>query len=312
VSERFIDVYRTFLQLIERKEWTKALTIAEQAEIFYPDKSHYTSFWKSCLLAKLHRLKEALAQLKSAIQEGIWWNPETLLNEEMFHSIQQDEEFQQIVQICKQRFHEQQNKAQPALYVIGNNKNREAIFSLHWRGDNAFDFAEYWKDEKLLEQHIFGFPQSSQVRGYQTFCWDDKKTAMKDIESLYHLFQNRYLTNENEVILAGASQGGKLAIELALAHPAIKVKGFIAVVPAIKDLDEFIQLFAAREIRNVPGYIITGRKDRFYDNTEKLCRLFQHHHIQCELYVDEQEGHMFPKQFHSLLMEAIHFIRIKG
>jgi predicted esterase len=311
MSEKFIDVHRAFLQLIERKEWTKALTMAEQAEVFYSDKSHYTSFWKSCLLAKLHRPKEALAQLKSAIQQGVWWNAETLLNEEMLHSIQQDEEFQQIVQICKQRFHEQQNKTHPELYVIGNNKNREAIFSLHWRGDNAADFAEYWKGEKLLEQYIFGFPQSSQVRGYQTFCWDDKEAALKDIKYLYHLFQKHYLTKKNEVILAGASQGGKLAIELALTDPTIKVKGFIAVIPAIKDVDEFIQLFATKEIRNVPGYIITGRKDKFYDNTEKLCRLFARHRIPYELYVDEQEGHMFPKQFHKLLMEAIQFIRIK-
>ncbi|RAK23516.1 hypothetical protein B0I26_101478 [Anoxybacillus vitaminiphilus] len=73
-----------------------------------------------------------------------------------------------------------------------------------------------------------------------------------------------------------------------------------------------MQLFATRKIRNVPGCIIAGRKDKFYDNIEKLCRLFAHHRIQYELYVDEQEGHMFPRQFHKLLMEAIHFIKIKG
>jgi predicted esterase len=311
MRKRFIDLHREFLQLLEQKEWTKALILAEKAEFLYREKIHYTSFWKSCLLTKLNQPTEALTQLKLAIDQGVWWNPETLLNEEMLSSIKHDEKFQQIVQICKQRWQEQQRLAHPELYVMGNNKDKTAILSLHWRGDNARDFAEYWKSEEFLKQYVFGFAQSSQVRGYETFCWDDKETAIKDIEYLYRVFQHNYLTKETEVILAGASQGGKLAIELALAHPAIKVKGFIVVVPAIKDLDEFEQLLASGEVRNVPGFIITGRKDMFYDHTEKLCRLLKDYGIHCQLYVDEHEGHMFPKGFPKLLAEAIHFITSK-
>jgi predicted esterase len=309
MSERFIDLHREVLRLMEQKEWTKALVVANKTEILYPDKIHYTSFWKSRLFAKLNQPTEALAQLKLAIEKGVWWNPETLLNEEMLSSIKHDEDFQQIVQICKQRWQEQQRLAHPELYVMGSNKEKTAVLSLHWRGDNARDFAEYWKSEELLKQYIFGFAQSSQVRGYETFCWDDKKTAIKDIEYLYHSFQNNYLTKENEVILAGASQGGKLAIELALASNTIKAKGFIVVVPAIKELDEFINLLASRKIQNVPGYIITGRKDMFYEQTEKLFRILKNHGIQCELYVDEHEGHMFPKHFHDLLANALQYIK---
>ncbi|MED0685360.1 alpha/beta hydrolase [Anoxybacillus ayderensis] len=308
MSKRFIDLHREFLQLLEQKEWKKAFILSEKAEALYREKIYYTSFWKSCLLVQLNQPTEALTQLKLAMEQGVWWNPETLLTEEMLSSIKDKEEFQKIVQICKQRWQEQQKRSLPQLYVIGNNKDKTAILSLHWRKDNARDFAEYWKNEELLKQYMFGFAQSSQVRGYETFCWDDKETAIKDIEHLYHLFQNNYLTKENEIILAGASQGGKLAIELALSHPAMKVKGFIVVVPAIKDLGEFEQLLASKTVQNVPGYMIAGRKDRFYDHTEKLCRLLKDYGIHCGLYVDEHEGHMFPKHFPKLLAEAIHFI----
>jgi hypothetical protein len=51
MSARFIDIHREFLQLIASKEWTKALTMTERAEVIYPDKIHYTSFWKVYFLS---------------------------------------------------------------------------------------------------------------------------------------------------------------------------------------------------------------------------------------------------------------------
>lgn len=55
MSKRFIDLHREFLQLLEQKEWKKALILSEKAEVLYREKIYYTSFWKSCLLAQLNQ-----------------------------------------------------------------------------------------------------------------------------------------------------------------------------------------------------------------------------------------------------------------
>ncbi|WP_274520047.1 hypothetical protein [Anoxybacteroides amylolyticum] len=43
------------------------------------------------MLAELNQPTEALTQLKLAMEQGAWWNPETLLTEEMLSPIKDKE-----------------------------------------------------------------------------------------------------------------------------------------------------------------------------------------------------------------------------
>lgn len=166
------------------------------------------------------------------------------------------------------------------------------------------DFAPYWFDNRLLEDFLFAFPQSSQVFGYNAYCWDDPKIVKEDITSLFKEFKGKFYTVHD--IIAGASQGGKLAIELSL-NGTLAGKGFIAVIPAIQNTDSIKKLLE-ENTNKIKGCIITGDQDPFYQQTVRLAKLLEENDIACKFIVKEGLGHFFPKDFTKLIKEAIEFI----
>lgn len=166
------------------------------------------------------------------------------------------------------------------------------------------DFAPYWLDDDLLNNYVFGFPQSSQVFGCNTYCWDDMDISVKEITTMFNEFKEKF--NSKEDIIAGASQGGRLAIELVL-NDIIASKGFIAVIPSIQNVAAFENLINENK-KVIKGYIITGDKDSFYNNVVELVKIFEKNNYQCRLIVKEGLGHFFPKDFTDLLKEAIEFV----
>jgi acetyl esterase/lipase len=106
------------------------------------------------------------------------------------------------------------------------------------------------------------------------------------------------------VILAGASQGGTLAIELALAGEPIPALGFIAVVPAIHDPKGLAGLAK----RGVRGMVITGEYDHFRFTAEAFHAYAQEAGLRCMLEVVPEVGHDFPDDFPLRLDKALRFL----
>ncbi|MRB24881.1 DUF3089 domain-containing protein, partial [Bacillus thuringiensis] len=82
--------------------------------------------------------------------------------------------------------------------------------------------------------------------------------AINDVMKTFNDFVNKY--NLEDIIIAGASQGGNIAMELALKNMSATQK-FIAVIPAIRDVKEIESIVVSNDITNVEGYIVTGDKD---------------------------------------------------
>jgi hypothetical protein len=183
---------------------------------------------------------------------------------------------------------------------------KAAIFSLHWRNSNVEEFAPYWLDERTTDRYLFGFPQSSQICGYKAYCWDDRETAWKDIERTYAAFKKG--RSFGTAILAGASQGGVLAVELCFCAPFLDTSGFIAVVPAIKDVTSIEKLIKEKRRKDLKGCLITGDKDPYYQKTLELAALFEKEGIPCRCVVKEGMGHVFPDDFTILLEQAVEFL----
>lgn len=302
---KFVELQKELFSLFELGKYNEIHALIERAQVEFPERLNKTIFWRACVYSRQGNEENAIAVLKEGLKKGIWWNPLTLIRDQDLNNLQNIEEFKMIVNECKEILENHKYISHPQLFTYGNEKSNTGLFSLHWRGSNVKDFAPYWFDNGLLDDFLFAFPQSSQVFGYNAYCWDNQNIAVEEISASFSDFKEKYNTDQD--IIAGASQGGKLAIEFSLNGNILGTKGFIAVIPAIQDVASLVSLLMGNG-NKIKGCIITGDKDPFYNKTVELVKLFEENNVQCKLMVKEDLGHFFPADFTDLLREAIEFI----
>ncbi|HWO75337.1 MAG TPA: tetratricopeptide repeat protein [Bacillus sp. (in: firmicutes)] len=303
----FVEVQNQLFRLFEEGQIEKALFLIEKARQEYPKRIDKTTFWKACAFSRLGQIDEAISQLQDAISKDIWWNPIILKNDPDLAALQENSEFQRVIDQCERILENvNNNRVRPNLEVYGNREAEVGIFSLHMRGTNIEDFAPHWMRENVLKQYFLGFPQSSQVFGYNAFCWDDPELTMKDISETFLQFQKGF---KKPIVLAGASQGGKVIMEISLGLNPLGTKGFIAVIPSIRELESFENLLKSNSVNQIKGVIITGDQDPFYKKTVELAQLLESYQVPCKLVVIKGLAHFIPEALPELLQDAIRYIR---
>jgi hypothetical protein len=165
-------VQRLFSQF-EIGEMDNVLRIADQIANDYPDMKYKTYYWKACAYSQMGKLDEAVQILQDGIKEGIWFNPTRLTSDPDLKPMQELETFSEIVRYCHEKLMEEQEKTKQEL-LIWEPSQQELILplllSIHWRGDNALRFSQFWDVESVRERFLCAFPQSSQLFGYNEYC----------------------------------------------------------------------------------------------------------------------------------------------
>lgn len=303
---RFIELQKELFSLFEKENMEEALSLIHNIKTLFPERLDKIYFWEACALSVQGKKEEAVTALQTGLKQGIWWNPYILMADPDLKNLQTYEGFKKTVEKCEEIFNKVKKSTANELFVFGNKDSEFGLFSMHARGTNVKDFAPHWLHEDREDTYFFGFPQSSQIFGYNAYCWDDQEISRKEIEHAYKEFQGISHTSSN--IIAGASQGGKLAIELSLDKTLPGIKGFLAVMPAIKDVAVMATLLEENDYFDLKGCMIIGDQDPFYKNTLELMQLFKTRHVDCKLIVIEGLGHFFPQDFPELLSEAVGYI----
>ncbi len=307
-EQRFIELQKQIFFLFDQNKLDEALVTVNQAQEKYPKRLDKTSFWKACIYSLQNKTDEAITELKHALEQGVWWNPHLLMGDPDLKALQEIAEFQAILDQCKEIYEKESQSGKVELDVYGNPNADVSIFSLHMRGMNAKDFAQFWFDQESLEKYYFAFPQSSQVTGSHSYCWDNPEIVKKDIIEAYHRMQEMREGDTSKLILGGGSQGGKVALELFLEGIIPETSGFILVVPSISKLEPIEILLKENKSKNLRGCIITGDQDYCYNNIVELMPMLEAYGVDCKLIVKKGVGHYFPDDFADLVKEAIEYI----
>lgn len=312
MPEKFFEYQSQLFQLYSEQRYQEALKLAEEAGRRFPKRVGRTIYWRACLLCRLGQADEALRVLQEGLTQGYWWFIRDLTEDADLAPLKDRPEFQEIIAECERRRKIAQARAKPYLKVVeppkGSTPQSPLLIALHWAGGNAEDFADYWQ-AALEEDWLVALPQSSQICSEDGFWWPDRDQGKREVLEAFQAVQRDYAFDADRVVIAGASQGGTLAILLAL-EGAIPCRGFLAVVPGMRDstVEELTPQLKSAAERGLRGWIVTGERDYCIEPTKRFHEEAERQDLRCELIIEPGMGHEFPKNFDAKLREALAFL----
>ena len=187
------------------------------------------------------------------------------------------------------------SSARPACIVLspaGAVWEQRSLLLLHRRGDTARRFLEHWRP-LVDEGWTLVAPQSSQVCDTAAFCWDDAELGLREIRQ--HLDDCRRLRGMDPggMVIAGASQGARLALELAMEAgvPALCVVPWF---PAGYDVSRLTSMAG-----HVPVGFILGERDPANEQARPVIMTLESAGVPLVTHEMKGMGHDLPEGFAS-------------
>lgn len=305
----FHSVAEEVFALHEAGRYRDALAKVADVSAAYPERAEKTSYWRACLHTLLGEPETAIAVLENGIARGLWWAPDMLARDPDLVGLRGRADFAEIVKISEERLGAARSIARPALQVEHPDSADESsplLIALHSRLRDPKDLNDRWR---VATAHgvTVAFPRSSQQLGMNSFGWDDRERAQQEIAEAYRTLASSERFDPARVVIGGVSQGGALALGLALTGEIVPACGFIAVVPAIRDaaFDEAVTIAARRGVR---GWLVTGERDYGRADAEALHEKLVAAGVECRLEVVPGMEHDMPDDFEARLPERIDFV----
>ena len=312
----FEELQTQMFDLFYARDLAGAFAVAESASRLYPDRLPKTAYWKACILSLMGRAEEAVSALAQGLAEGAWWSPIMLNRDPDLEAARTLPQMAEVLAETDRRWQAAQVRSKPQTFILDPRDRTAApaghdgalpplMLALHWYTGTGPEFIERFRSAADDLGFLLASAQSSQMCAKDQYCWDDRAEGEAEVSGVLASLRGSHRFDADRVILAGASQGGRLAIAMSLALPLC---GFIAVVPAVRGVEEFAAHVESAAERGVKGYIITGEKDYFLAGTEKLQRFLDSNGVSCRIEVVEGMAHTFPKDFSERLARAARFV----
>lgn len=247
----------------------------------------------------LHLMKEAI------IEKGFWYGNEYLISDDDLKPLHKFEEFQKMVQLCKEREELAKKTERADVKYIDSKKKEKLFIAMHGDQENIGIIEPYW-NTVLTQDYTLALPQSSQIQFSDGFVWDDIHRGKEELKEHYVTFTENHIV-EN-VIIGGFSAGARVALYTIL-QKDIEVDGFIFVAPWLPEIEEWNELLGVLQDKNIKGYIMCGDQDEdCFECTQHFVQLLRDKNIEYKYKVVPNLNHDYPEDFDELLKEAIEYI----
>ncbi len=283
-----------------------------EVERKFPDKLGEISLGVACINARMGRIDEAVRTLERAMSEGHWWSKSELLRIPALSSLRERPDYAAFVEKCVSLQGEREASLRPELLVFAPRDTstlRTAMIALHGRGETAQICVPYWKPAVSMGV-LLAVPGSSEPFRSEGLCWDDHERARREVANAYTQLRASHGASFDRTIVAGYSQGGELALSLALIQK-FPCAGFIAVSPGPfgkERLEEFTDVLENAAVHGLRGYLFSGDKDTTCPMTKKIHEEMVRMGITCEFTVEAGLGHAYPIDFERRLVSAAKFV----
>jgi predicted esterase len=295
---------RHFSQLLKAHDagdYTTGLAVARAAHDDCPEEHAKTWFWQACMHSLLGNAGEAVKALHEGLKEKCWWSPRQLDGDSDLDLIRVSPGFSEIREECARLFRERQAVSRPQCLVLAPSTatwEPRSLFLIHQRGDTASHFAAHW-GELVNEGWTLIVPQSSQVYDSTSFCWDDMDLARQELRNHLDDSRRKRGIEMDGMVMAGASQGGRLALELA--HETG--------VPWLCAIPSFPAGYDAAPLTAVPahtrGAFLLGEHDAAGVNARRVITALESGGVHVIARTMKDVGHDLPEDFPAHVADAL-------
>ena len=300
----FAATRRRVFELYGAGDYQAAMELARSAASEFPELEDQTSYWIACLHALQGNADKALDVLRNALDQGLWWAPELLETDPDLEPLRADGRLAEVIaasEEARERWKPNLPTAPVVLSTDGSRSPRATMVLLHARGEQAEDIVELWRHAPDV---LLIAPRSSQPLAIHAACWDDAARAEADVRVGVDAVLEE-LPHGSPILVAGFSQGGGLAIALAVKGIPAGVVGFVVVAPSVTWTRELIHadLHSPSAIR---GAVLIGDRDRQLTETEAVVDdLRRKARATIDFEVVPDLGHAYPGDFDERLPELI-------
>ena len=174
-------------------------------------------------------------------------------------------------------------------------------------GDNNSTYIN-WDSKSITSGFISVYPQGRQILG--SYARKYGLYGIEDIKEIYYHVISKYPVDTSNVILAGQSAGGELAIRLS--YKDIPVRGLLLAFP-VKPSDFNVNNAKNLTSRNVKVVMICGEKDnRFFPGQQEISTIMDSVKIEHRFITYPDLGHGFPSDFPDQIDKGLLYLTEKN
>jgi len=302
------------IRLYREEGYAEALQVVLNAAPRFPEHASEIALWQACLHSVTGAPDKALDDLRIALNNGCCWHPATLRDPDL-NLIRDRGEFHDILKRSALLIESLDDMPHPDPVVLtprAIGPKASGLIALHGADGNEH-FIEHWRAASETGA-IVAIPLSSRHQTREHLWWGDPaggvdlEYARGQLAELRNVLVARYTLDPRQIILGGFSQGGRLAITLALRQDPVPARGFVCVAPALRDLAPLRELLIRVERSDLRGWLLTGNEDWCLGAIKEFHGAMTARGLACELVVIDGLGHAFPEAFEDYLRSAVRFV----
>lgn len=305
----FPDYQNEFFRRYHGGNYRAALEWLRAGEDNYPQQSAALYYWRICLLCLLGQPDQAVSVLQEGLESGMWWSEEMLRQDPDLAGLLGRPDFENLIILSGDRQLQAQATSEPAMLVYAPEDQADGpaplLLALHSRYGNAPEMAERFR-HLTRSGWLVAVPQSSQVAYQGAYVWDKRPKAVSEIKDLLARLIDEVWVDEQNIVLAGYSQGGALALELALSGE-IPACGVLGIAPYLRETTALEKPPTGWRQNGLRAWLITGGRDKAQDVFAGIERLLGRRAIPYRREHHPELDHAFPPDFPDSLGRALHF-----
>jgi len=307
----YFELTAKFFELYNQKAYVDALNLIDVAFASFPEHRTEMLTWKLCMLSRTGQTEKAIDSLRNAVETSTyWWMPSALRKDPDLAPLQGNPEYDRLVAICEARQLAALQNGRPVRKVFqpkaGSSKPFPLLMSFHGWGQNAEIDAPHWQG--LADQ---GWLVAVTCSSFQVadglYTWDNLERAVDEAKGHYEALCCDYSVDPKRVVLAGFSQGGGLAVWLALTE-AVSACGVIGIGPYLNEIDTLAPNLPQKPVPNVRMYVISGSEEKDEGMFAKIGGLCAEKGVPFQHEIVPDIGHEFPLDFEPSRERALKFI----
>ena len=305
-AQRMFDLY-------SQGRYGDALGVVEVLARDFPEFSARTTFWRACLRCRLGESERALELLEEGLRAGDWWSEALLRTDPDLDPLWGRADFERLVAQCESRRLQVAPSSAPGLEVIEpevGDGPYPLLIALHGAGHFPIptglpNTPPGW--EVAADQGwIVALPTSSVMRMPGAYAWDDLSAAKAELHQHLENLVAHHSIDRARVVLAGFSQGGRIAVRLGLERQ-FPASGVIALGPWIPDLEQAWPDVPATDRR---VYLFVGQQDEGVENVRSLHGELERRGISSWLEERGDLGHQLPSDMAETVQAALRYVTV--